>query len=121
MDRDHVGQYQRQTGPADLPITWQGLCPDGQWCISCVTAVAHVKGFRLGRSQEDSDGKVHKLVPIGRIIDNLGLTLVWSKRGGELRCPDGKKTHLLMRFITKGNMQYIYRSSIRTASQSALD
>eukprot|EP00971_Amphidinium_carterae_P122483 2425110-Amphidinium_carterae.1 len=40
--------------------------------------------------------KVHKLVPIGRVIDNLGLTLVWSKRGGELRCPDGKKTHLLM-------------------------
>eukprot|EP00971_Amphidinium_carterae_P290220 5762549-Amphidinium_carterae.1 len=59
------------------------------------------------RDEVYADGKVHKLVPSGRIIDNLGLTLLWSKLGGELRCPDGKKTHLLMRFTTKGNMQYI--------------
>eukprot|EP00971_Amphidinium_carterae_P249559 4953364-Amphidinium_carterae.1 len=69
-------------------------------------AVGHREG-RMFRDELYADGKVHKLVPIGRIIDNLGLTLLWSKRGRELRCPDGKKTHLLMRFTTKGNMQYI--------------
>eukprot|EP00971_Amphidinium_carterae_P332158 6466176-Amphidinium_carterae.1 len=69
-------------------------------------AVGHSEG-RMFRDEVYADGKVHKLVPIGRVIDHLGLTLLWSKRGGELRCPDGKKTHLFMRFTTKGNMQYI--------------
>eukprot|EP00971_Amphidinium_carterae_P009321 183882-Amphidinium_carterae.4 len=65
-------------------------------------------GYREGRMFRDevyADAKVHKLVPIGRIIDSLGLTLLWSKRGGELRCPDCKKTHLFTRFMVKGSMQ----------------
>eukprot|EP00971_Amphidinium_carterae_P288696 5732560-Amphidinium_carterae.1 len=74
--------------------------------IQVKLAVGHREGSMF-RDEVYADGKVHKLVPIGRIIDNLGLTLLWSKRGEELRCPDGKKTHLLMRFTTKGNMQYI--------------
>eukprot|EP00971_Amphidinium_carterae_P080581 1594406-Amphidinium_carterae.1 len=50
-------------------------------------AVGHRKG-RMFRDEVYAEGKVHKLAPIGRVIDSLGLTLVWSKRGGELRCPN---------------------------------
>eukprot|EP00971_Amphidinium_carterae_P170260 3373341-Amphidinium_carterae.5 len=66
---------------------------------------ARVEGQGLGRSIQDPR-KVHKLVPMGRVIEQLGLTLLWTKHGGELRCSDGKKTHLLMQFSTKGTMQY---------------
>eukprot|EP00971_Amphidinium_carterae_P055761 1099939-Amphidinium_carterae.1 len=43
-------------------------------------AVGHREG-RMFRDEVYAEGKVHKLAPIGRVIDNLGLTLVWSKRG----------------------------------------
>eukprot|EP00971_Amphidinium_carterae_P042697 839298-Amphidinium_carterae.1 len=49
-----MGQYQRQTRPTNLPISWQGLRLDGQWCLLCAITIAHVEGIRSGHSQEDS-------------------------------------------------------------------
>eukprot|EP00971_Amphidinium_carterae_P316968 6301284-Amphidinium_carterae.1 len=68
-------------------------------------------------------GASHMLLPLstlkGKDLEEATRIRVnLAMRGGELRCPDGKKTHLLMRFSTKGNMQYVTENQFEILRQA---
>ena len=65
------------------------------------------------REEVFATGQASCLLPLGRVIQKLGMVAEWTSKGLTLKCPKSKgskETIEVMTFIPKGNMQYATKS-----------